>query len=166
LRCGRSEQSGPNAVVERGRGEVRRERNRVVSVAQQPCRPAHLGDAAAVAGGDRHAHLHGVEQREAEPLVERRVGQHGGISEQPRSCRFVDTSSHDHTSGGRGVEGIDRAVDGLPVVAIGSGENQQDLIVFAGQRPERFDEDGQVLASLDVPIAAMNGRRPERNRWV
>ena len=118
-------------------GQVGGERVHVAGRREQRRVAGDLRDRPGVAGHDGHAQLHRVEQREAEPLVERRVGEHGCVAEQPRPARGVHPPGQQHPRRGRGADRVDGGVDRRSVVAVGAGEHEVDVVVLGGERTER-----------------------------
>ena len=125
----------------------------------RPAEPHTSGMLPAVAGHDRHTDLHRIEQREPEPLVERRIGQNRCVAQQPRARRLVDSPGHDDPPGHGRIQPVDRRVDRRPVVTVGArrapaGSRRARRPTVRTPRPAT----GRFLRRSSVPIAAMYGR--------
>ena len=107
-----------------------------------------LGDRPDVARDDRRPCGLGLEDRETESLVERRVGEHRGVSQQPRLDVVVDRpEAVDARPAGLG-ERRDRRLDLGGLVTGSTGEDETDVVEVAGDASERIDEGRQVLAAF------------------
>ena len=121
----------------------------------------HLGHRA---GGGRHhgdAGGHGLERREPEPLVDRRVGQQLGPVQQGHAIGVGHPAeAHDAV----GVAGRrERGLEGLDPPAVAAGHDQAQVGLLVGDQVERPHQAGVVLAGLDgadgedVGVAAGQG---------
>jgi hypothetical protein len=90
----------------------------------------HLGDRPGGGGHHGRADLHRVEQRETEALVERWIGEHCGVVQQPRASGLVDSSGEQDPARRCRAERIDGIAHGLAVVARRTGEHQHEIALW------------------------------------
>ncbi len=79
-----------------------------------------LGNRAGAGRDDGDPRSHGFEHREAEALVDRRIGEQGRAFQERAPSGVGDRAGQDHAGAGRGGEARDRGVDlgpGRAVVA-------------------------------------------------
>ena len=98
-------------------------------------------------GDDRHAAALGLEDREAEPLVERGVGEGGGVVEQPGLDVVVDGPGR-HDAARTAAASRSMAASRAALSSPGAPASTRAASSTAA-RAERGDERGQVLAPLD-----------------
>ena len=83
---------------------------------------------------DREARAHGLEQREAEALVDRRVREHTRGVEQRAPARVVDLTCEHDALADVARESRDGGVDGGPRRAVAAGDHEPKVGMLFGER--------------------------------
>ena len=124
--------------------------------------PRTSGSEPAARGHHRHAGPHGLQRREAEPLVERRVGEHGGLGQKGCQGGLLDPPRpHDPAAGGRRGDGDSEPVF---VPARRPRQHEGDVAVAERHLAECPHQPRQVLARFGRPDGQAVAAGPRRQQ--